>query len=365
MFVLKYFSSCILFCLLLSLFGCSSNESSVTIEEQMRDDETLQTEESIRNFTKIVEKNKITHVGRGAHAKGHSCIKAYFQVRKDIETKYQHGIFSVPGKVYKSWIRFSNANSSYAKSHDANKDAHGMAIKLIGVEDKAFTTALASGQSTQDFLMADNPEFFSPSIDEYNRFLSSKSYVNFFFEGINPFHWRIREFFIALETLKKPPSSPLWPQYYSNTAYKLGPHNIKFSAKSCKIGEAKYSPEENDPDFMRKNLVKELYNGEGCFDFMVQLQVPDKNMSIEDPSIEWKESDSPFVTLADITILAQGFDSPEHMQFCENLSFSPWHALAEHRPIGQFNRIRKAVYKASSDYRHTQNKTDIPQSLEW
>jgi hypothetical protein len=49
----------------------------------------------------------------------------------------------------------------------------------------------------------------------------------------------------------------------------------------------------------------------------------------------------------------------------ENLSFSPWNALPEHRPIGQRNRTRKEVYEASSKYRHENNFTDVPVRLNW
>jgi hypothetical protein len=32
---------------------------------------------------------------------------------------------------------------------------------------------------------------------------------------------------------------------------------------------------------------------------------------------------------------------------CEAMAFSPWNALAEHRPMGGINRLRRAVYLAS------------------
>ena len=213
--------------------------------------------------------------------------------------------------------------------------------------------------------MADNPAFFSANIDDYNKFLETENYIHFFFGGLNPFHWHIREFFIALDTLKTPPGSPQWISYYSNTAYKLGPQNIKFSTRPCSPGHSKYSPDANNPDFMRDNLARELAEGSGCFEFRVQLQAAVGNMPVEDPSVEWDEGLSPFVTVAKVMIPEQEFNSPEQMQFCENLSFSPWHALEAHRPLGQFNRIRRAVYQASSDYRHAQNRTEVPQVLEW
>ena len=346
--------------------SCSSdNSTTANGGEKIRNDEQAQSARAVENFVRIVEKNKATYVGRGAHAKGHSCVRAYFNVLDQLDKKYRYGVFNRPGRQYKAWIRFSNANSNYAQSRDINKDAHGMAIKLLGIDGVPLSTTGLDGRKTQDFLMADNPAFFSANIDDYNRFLETENYINFFFGGLNPFHWHIREFFIALDTLKTPPGSPLWISYYSNTAYKLGPENIKFSAQPCTQGRSKYSPDANEPDFMRDHLAQELAQDSGCFVFKVQLQDPSKNMSVEDPSVEWDEQAAPFVTVARVLIPAQEINRPEQLQFCENLSFSPWHALEAHRPLGQFNRIRRAVYQASSDYRHAQNHTEVPQNLEW
>jgi len=47
------------------------------------------------------------------------------------------------------------------------------------------------------------------------------------------------------------------------------------------------------------------------------------------------------------------------MQFCENLTYTPWHALPEHRPLGGINRVRRAVYESLAELRHTLN--EIPQ----
>lgn len=360
----KHYSYLVLVLTLFCIEGCSRDHGEST-GEKYRADEAAQAQRAVTNFRRIVDENRVTHVGRGAHAKGHSCVKAWFSVLDTINNKYRHGVFSTPGKRYKSWIRFSNANSNYAESRDINKDAHGMAIKLLEIEDQPLTLAGDNGPATQDFLMADNPRFFSADIDDYNRFLEAENYLFFFFDGWNPLNWRLREFFIALETLKVPPGSPLWISYFSNTAYKLGPHNIKFSAQPCHAGQSKYPADAADPDFMRHNLARELAESEGCFSFNIQLQDPAGDMPVEDPSVEWEESESPYIPVARVTIPVQDFTSQEHMQFCENLSFSPWHALDAHRPIGQFNRIRKTVYRASSEYRHEQNNAPVPADLDW
>lgn len=73
-------------------------------------------------------------------------------------------------------------------------------------------------------------------------------------------------------------------------------------------------------------------------------------------AIEWDEAIAPFEAVADIHVPAQDFDSPEQNLACDNLSFNPWHAVPDHRPIGGINRLRRAVYEAISAYRHERNE---------
>jgi hypothetical protein len=64
---------------------------------------------------------------------------------------------------------------------------------------------------------------------------------------------------------------------------------------------------------------------------------------------------SPYRKVATIRIPAQSFESPARMQYCENLVFSPWHTLPEHRPLGGINRAREVVYAVMSKRRHELN----------
>ncbi|MBF2075025.1 MAG: hypothetical protein IGS50_14865 [Synechococcales cyanobacterium C42_A2020_086] len=55
----------------------------------------------------------------------------------------------------------------------------------------------------------------------------------------------------------------------------------------------------------------------------------------------------------------QIFDSPEQFAFGEALSFTPWHALPAHQPLGSINRARKAIYQAGSEQRHQEMKVAV------
>jgi hypothetical protein len=73
-------------------------------------------------------------------------------------------------------------------------------------------------------------------------------------------------------------------------------------------------------------------------------------MPVEDTSVEWDEGVSPPIPVATLTIGVQDLDSPDGRALaeeCEAMAFSPWIALAEHRPMGGVNRLRQAVYLAS------------------
>ena len=44
---------------------------------------------------------------------------------------------------------------------------------------------------------------------------------------------------------------------------------------------------------------------------------------------------------------------------CENMSFTAWHALPEHRPVGSVNKARGIVYKQHADNRRSRNGVAI------
>lgn len=102
-------------------------------------------------------------------------------------------------------------------------------------------------------------------------------------------------------------------------------------------------------------MVKRLQEKDVTFDFLAQLQTDPVAMPIEDSTVSWDQRASPYRKIATIRIPKQTFDTPAQQEFAENLSFTPWHALPEHRPLGNMNRARKHVYWAISKLRHAHN----------
>jgi hypothetical protein len=297
---------------------------------------------------------------RDVHAKAHGCVKARVEVG-EVAPAFRHGVFAEP-RSYDAWIRFSSGDTR--RQPDKVKDARGFAMKLMGVPGEKLL-AEEKNEETQDFIMINSPVFFIPTVKEYGifmRYMAGGSRYGYFFGGpsLRAGLWRLREMMLALKTLKSAPRSPLDPQYHSLSAYKLGPDlSVKYSAKPCASPGGKGGTKSGD-NFLREALKSDLAAGNGCFDLLVQPQVAGKNMPVEDTTIEWREEDSPFVKVARVTIPKQAFDTPEQNAFCEDLSFTPWHSLPEHRPLGAMNRLRKAVYREISRYRHAKNGPSSP-----
>jgi Catalase len=298
---------------------------------------------------------------RDVHSKTHGCIKAKFTVVDNLDSRFRYGLFA-DTQPHEAWIRFSSGKE-YPQP-DSDRDARGMAIKVMGVKGpKLLDEAGLKQAETQDFPLMNATQFFIRNIEEYNEFtkylgsgMGARANYGYFFGGFSPDprKWQLREFWLGMKTQKPAPDSLLNTQFYSVSAYKLGPSmNVKYSAKPCNESPAA-GVNRSDPNFLRLEMVKRLAGtGKACFEFLVQPQVAGKNMPVEDTTVEWPEKDSPFIPVAHLEIAPQQFE--QNNDVCENLSFSPWHSLPEHRPIGVMNRIRKAVYLEVSRYRREKN----------
>ena len=77
-------------------------------------------------------------------------------------------------------------------------------------------------------------------------------------------------------------------------------------------------------------------------------------MPVEDATVQWPESESPYRTVALLLIPRQEIDTPEQKAVARQLAFNVWHAVADHRPLGGINRLRREVYPISAAWRRQQ-----------
>ena len=292
-----------------------------------------------------------TPAKRDAHIKAHGCVRADVTVRDDVPAELRHGVFAAPGS-YRAWIRYSNGLPK--PPEDNGKNLRGMAIKVTGVAGAKLST---DEVLTQDFLLVNYPVFIVADPADYVEFARAVSEDSPFgyFLGWNPFDWKIHDLRLLLDAVGQETPSLLSTRYFSETPYRMGEGQAaKFAAKPCSdIGAT--MPDDPSAGYLRDDLVKRLAAGPACFEFGVQLQKDAVAMPVEDPTVEWDEKVSPFVPVAKIEIPAQKFDSAAQDAFCENLSFTPWHASPELQPLGAINRARKSIYDEISKIRHGQN----------
>lgn len=291
---------------------------------------------------------------RDAHPKAHGCVSAEFQVNKTLPASLAQGIF-IPGKTYPAWIRFSNGNADASRA-DIKADARGMAIKVMQVPGKKLLESEKDAR-TQDFIMINHPVFFANDPARYLSLMEKTNSEGFFSKLGIPFALGFKGSVIAIETINNTIANPLSTRYWSMVPYQLGTgparQAVKFSARACTATKDRI-PDEPGHDYLRDAMRASLSQGEVCMEFLVQPRTSEK-MSVEDSMTEWSEKEAPFYKVATLHIPRQVFDTLEQNRFCENLSFTPWHALPEHKPLGVTNRLRKVIYERISQKRHEMN----------
>ncbi|MBM4253154.1 MAG: catalase [Deltaproteobacteria bacterium] len=304
--------------------------------------------------------NKSRRVLRDAHSRGIGCVEATFEVDRDLPVPYRAGVFKVPGKSYSALIRFSN---SLGPAGDNVRDARGMAIKVIGIPGAKLLQSQEDAM-TQDFLQIDAPFFPARDALEFAAIFGLKE---------NPAS--IAGFLAAKPVLRARELKALFDlsfgnpnngkslaerTFFSQTAYLLKGPSINIPIKFASIPCGPVTPMALDGTGaeLRSDLAARLADGEVCYRFAIQEYKSGVGFSVEDGMNKWDEAKSPLRQVATIRIPKQQFLTDEKLRYCDNLSFQPWHALPEHRPLGNINRSRKIIYEMISNYRHLMNRED-------
>jgi len=283
---------------------------------------------------------------RRFHAKAIGLVEAEFSV-EELPESLQIGLFK-GRRTLKAWVRFSNAAQNITA--DYKRGVRGMAIKVLQVgEDPLQEDKM--GQ-TQDFVLTTNKFIFPGTVKKYLQSLKGL-FTNFLYLGViflNPFNWR--GILTLVNAMIRVPDI-LEATFYSATPYLFGEGKaVKWQARPLVPGTTKM-PENPRPDFLTHRLTEDLSKGEFSFGLFIQQQENPVRQPIEDPNIEWT---TPLIQVATLTIFQQSFDTTQRKQQAETMSFSPWHALPQHRPLGGINRVRKSVYEQLSRLRNEHNE---------
>jgi hypothetical protein len=278
------------------------------------------------------------------------CLKADFTVPPGLPDELRVGVFAAP-RSFPAWIRFASATAE----PDTEKDFRGMSIKLIGVPGGKLHGPTDDPGDTHDFVLNSHPVLFVGTPEDFRDFVDYNLNLTPLLFFLNPFNPHFKELGIVRDG-RQHHASHLAIPYWSTTPYLYGEGRaVKYSARPCGGSRAAQLPDELTDGYLRAAMRAQMNGAGACFDFMVQFQADAERMPIEDATVEWDESLSPFRTVARIDIPPQTFESPRQMAFCENLAFNPWRSLPEHRPLGGINRARRDLYQELAEFRHQRN----------
>jgi hypothetical protein len=313
----------------------------------------------IQQITSMIEADvraQFQSDGLDAHAKHHGCVNATVRVLDGLPAPYAVGVFS-KSATHDAIIRFSNGMGEV--KDDREGDARGFALKLLNVPGEKVLEEERDA-TTQDFVMINHQVFFIRNVADYVEFTKathSGSPLSFFL-GWNPLRWHLKEAWIVNAIRSQTVTNPVGIGYASTTPVLMGNIPAKYRVVPCSGQE--FVKVASSPTQLHEALALQLApnaHAPGvCFDLQVQLQTDERRMPVEDPTVEWSEKDSPYKTVARIDVPHQEFSTEAAMTRCEDLSFTPWHALPEHRPIGGIQRARKEIYQTISRLRHELNK---------
>jgi hypothetical protein len=243
------------------------------------------------------------------------------------------GLFATP-RSYTAIVRFSNGRGL----DDTKPEVHAMAVKVLVPDGNG-------PPQMQDFIVADHSVFFARNVQHVFEFLAATvKGTPIPVLAANGYPKVVGFSSVATRSL-------LDMTYWSQTPYKLGDGAVKYMVTPSAATAGAAVPLTSSPDCLRDALIEQLTRQKAGaqFDLSVNPQTDAETMPIEDPTVEWTSAP---VRVATITIYPQQCDAPERMAFVENLSWNPWNALPEHRPLGGINRARKLVYEDSTALRH-------------
>jgi hypothetical protein len=270
---------------------------------------------------------------RALHAKQHVGVEGRLEVG-ELPPNLRVAVFAQP-KAWPVYVRFSNGAGR--KQHDGVPDVRGVGIKLRGVPGRKLIRGLED-KKTQDFLLIHAPATPFRTPDEFVAFLriAAKGMALLVPRLFATLGWR-RGLTVLRALIKTPKvTSMATIPFYTATP-------IRFGETAAKLAIFPDATPGQPALSLRDDLVARLAAGPLTWTLRVQLFADDVSTPIEDASVEWR---TPFVDLAKL-VLPQQQISPAVEDLVEKLSFDPWHAVEDLRPLGAMMRARAPAYRES------------------
>jgi len=313
------------------------------------------------------------HAVRAVHAKAHGIAKGTLTVADGLPPELAQGLFAAPGR-YEAIIRLSTNPGDILD--DSIGLPRGLALKVIGVGGERL--AGSDGDTTQDFIMVNGPVFAAPDAKAFSKNLKLLASTTDKAEGgkkllsgvLRAFEATLEAVGLESATLKQMGGAanvhPLGETYFSQTPFRYGDHIAKFQLAPVSPALTRLTGDivatADRPDALREAVRDVLSEQGGSWELRVQLNRDLDTMPVEDATKEWDQGDSPFQTVATLDVPPQsswehgGSDAVD-----DALSYSVWHGIVAHRPLGNINRARRDTYAHSADFRGQFNGCPVHQ----
>jgi len=285
-------------------------------------------------------------IRRESHGKQQGCLRAQFEVT----TGSSVGVFR-SGTSYPAWLRLSNGGA-YQRDDRHEHISRGFGIKLLDVDD--------TPTRTHDFLLITSPRFFIEDITHYPSFLKSsgEGRPSQIFNFVLHMSRAERDVINHRRALKV--RNLLESPGYSAVPYQYGDDVVKYAIAPCALDAPPVMPQPHEPppgaseDYLEEAMNATLLASAQrpvCFGFYVQRKREDD--SIDDPTRAWE---GPFERVARLTIpfgqhRGGPFDYSTNNAEGERMSFDPFNAAPENRPVGKTNLTRKFIYAKLAAFR--------------
>lgn len=316
------------------------------------------------------------HALRGIHAKSHALLCGELRVLPDLPPELAQGLFAKEAR-YPVIMRFSTTPGDVLP--DAVSTPRGVAFKVIGVDGPRLPGAAGA---TQDFVMVNGPAFATPNGKAFlgnlkllaattDRVEGVKVAVSKILQGAEKVIESFGSTSGAVRALGgEPAHHPLGETYFTQVPVRYGDYIAKISIApgSDSLRDLKDGRIDIDshPYAIREAMIDYFAIHEGDWDVRVQLCTDLATMPVEDASKVWSEEASPFITVAHLHIPPQTAWSESRSEAVDDaMSFSPWHGIEAHRPLGSIMRLRKRIYETSAGFRaqHAGRPTNEPDRL--
>ena len=313
---------------------------------------------------------------RVSHAKAHALLKGTLTVPDGLPPELAQGMFARPGS-YEVLVRMAQQPGELLDDSKLSTD-RGMSVKVLGVRGPKLEGHTAD---TQDWVFDVGKQFNADGVKEFlQSFKPNAEIAPKLSDTVKgAVSTAARTANAALNTVGAnseklafyghPVVHPASEEYFSQAAFRYGDYVAKlgFFPVSPGLKQLQEQPfDPKTPDALREAMNEFFRTNPAEFEMRVQLNVGLDTMPIEEAQAKWSEEESQYRTVARLTIPAQTAWDPAKDGYFEDLSFSPGHSLAAHRPLGGINRARLLAYVMLSKRRLADNgKTpEVPTSLE-